>query len=57
VHTYTYNGVVSPIKDLARVGALVCRVEGAGVRAATLKADGEDVSLTVVGRTIGDDLE
>jgi hypothetical protein len=57
VYTCTYNGVVSPVQNLARVGALVRRVEGAGVSAATLKADWEDVPLTVVGRTIGDDLE
>ena len=53
----TYNGIIPSVQYPACVGALVGRVEGARVRAATLETDWEDVPLTVVGRTIVDDLE
>ena len=53
----TYNGVVPSVQYPACVGALIGRVEGTRVRPATLKPDREDVPLTVVGRTIVDNLE
>ena len=53
----TYDRVVSAVQYPACVGTLVCGVEGAGVSAATLKTNWEEVSFTVVGRAIVDDLE
>ena len=53
----TYNGIIPSVQYPACVGALVGRVEGARVCAATLETDWEDVPLTVVGWTIVDDLE
>ena len=53
----TYDRVVSTVQYSAGVGTLGGRVEGAGVRTAALKTNREEVSLTVVGWTIIDDLE
>ena len=53
----TYNGVISAVQYPTGVGTLVDGVEGTGVGTAALEADGEEIPLAMVSRTVVDDLE